>query len=56
MITTEGQKDVLLNLKRKAEAANRMFSSLVEFMNDSLRVSRSEYTTQTTEIPEWLRE
>lgn len=54
MITTEGQKDVLLNLQRKAESANVMFSSLVEFMNESIRVARSNDYRVEMESPKWL--
>ncbi len=54
MITTEGQKDVLLNLRRKAEAANQMFSSLVAFMNDSQKVARSDYKSESIAVPAWL--
>jgi hypothetical protein len=54
IITTEGQKDVLTNLQRKAAAADRMFSSLVGYMNEVLSVSRSEYISRNTEIPNWI--
>ncbi len=54
MVTTEGQKDVLVNLQRKAAAADRMFSSLVEYMNNSTRIARSDRFTKQAEAPAWL--
>lgn len=54
LITTEGQKDVLLNLQRKAKAADGMFDSLVSYMNDSMKVARTEQIAQTWEAPAWL--
>ena len=54
VITTEGQKDVLLNLQRKAKAADQMFSSLVSHMNQATSVARVEYGTAACEVPAWL--
>lgn len=54
VITTEGQKDVLANLQRKAKAADVMFSSLVEHMNASQRINRTSHQSQKVEIPSWL--
>lgn len=54
MITTEGEQGVLANLQRKADQADRMFSHLVEEMNNELRLSRSNDYTNATEIPVWL--
>ena len=54
IITTEGQKDVLINLQRKAAAADRMFSSLVGYMNETISLPRSGYVTQPMEAPAWI--
>jgi hypothetical protein len=54
VVTTEGEKDVLKNLQRKAVAADRMFSSLVEQMNSALRIERSVAFTKKEERPTWL--
>lgn len=54
IVTTEGQKDVLLNLQRKAKAADAMFSALVGHMNNSLRVARSDYEAMPIQMPSWL--
>jgi hypothetical protein len=54
VITTEGEKDVLKNLQRKATAADRMFSSLVAQMNSALRIERSVAFTKQEQRPAWL--
>ncbi len=54
VVTTEGEKSVLQNLQRKAEAADKMFSALVRHMNDALHVERSVKFTKQEEIPQWL--
>jgi hypothetical protein len=41
MITSEGEANVLANLQRKSGAAEKMFTRLVELMNEQLCVSRS---------------
>jgi hypothetical protein len=53
VITTEGEKEVLKNLQRKAKAADKMFSDLVEHMNDSLGVKRIEFN-ERERVPAWL--
>lgn len=54
IVTTEGEKSVLKNLQRKALAADKMFSYLVEHMNDAVGVDRSIAFTQREEVPQWL--
>ena len=54
IVTTPGEKDVLNNLQRKAAAADKMFSSLVEHMNDSIHISRIEQFPKREEVPAWL--
>jgi len=54
IITTEGEQDVLKNLQRKAKAADKMFSSLVKYMNESLHIARDIDFTQKEEVPQWL--
>ncbi len=54
MITTEGEKGVIENLRRKADAADKMFENLVAEMNRELHIERgTQYHTQE-EIPAWL--
>ena len=54
VITTEGEKEVLKNLQRKAKAADKMFSDLVAHMNDSLSIDRSIAFTKEEQVPSWL--
>jgi len=53
VITTPGGRNALTNLHRKAAAADRMFSRLVEHMNAALAVSPHTYDQQM-EVPSWL--
>jgi hypothetical protein len=54
VVTTEGERGVLANLRRKAAQADRMFASLVEHMNDAQRIERSTPFTTKVEAPSWL--
>lgn len=54
IVTTEGGLDVMKNLERKAENADRMFDALTAHMREALAISRhTEYTTPV-EVPSWL--
>jgi len=54
LISTEGQRKVITNLKRKAEAADKMFQYLVKLMMEGMRIdSKNEYT-RTVRLPIWL--
>jgi hypothetical protein len=55
MICTEGEKGVLDNLRRKAQAADRMFSELVLHMNEAIGIKRSNEFTKELEAPQWLK-
>lgn len=54
LITTEGQKTVMANQKRKAEQADRMFTNLVAAMNDAISIDRASHFAKQQEIPSWL--
>lgn len=54
IVTTEGEKSVLQNLQRKAIAADRMFSSLVEQMHNGVSVERQSEFTHNATVPAWL--
>ncbi len=54
MVTSEGEKSVLANLQRKADAADRMFTELVSHMNNAIRVERGIKFTEKERVPEWL--
>jgi len=54
LVTTEGELGVLRNLQRKAEQADRMFSSLVAEMNAAIAIDRASQFQSTIEVPQWL--
>jgi hypothetical protein len=53
VIATEGGRNVLGNLNRKAEQADAMFSALVAHMNDALDVKGHTYEKEV-QVPAWL--
>jgi len=54
VIATEGEIGVLANLRRKSDAAERMFESLVRHMGDALAVDHKRKFTQAERVPSWL--
>jgi hypothetical protein len=54
LISTDGQANVLANLKRKTEAADVMFEHLVALMMDELKIKRQNDYTKQEEVPSWL--
>lgn len=54
IVTTEGEKDVLANLQRKAVAADKMFADLIRHMNDAVGIERSMRFTDQEGVPAWL--
>jgi hypothetical protein len=54
IVTTEGERGVMKNLQRKAAQADRMFSSLVEHMNDAARVRKTQRFKEEARLPAWL--
>ena len=54
MITTDGQENVMKNLQRKSEQADKMFSKLVELMNEELNISKRKPFTQKLQVPSFL--
>lgn len=54
VVTTEGEKDVVANLQRKATAADRMFAGLVAHMNEAIGINRSVEFVDQEVIPSWL--
>lgn len=55
VVTTEGERNVLANLQRKAKLADEMFSRLVAQMNDAMTIERAHYQQSTPQVPQWLR-
>lgn len=54
VVTTEGESGVLLNLQRKAKAADEMFTRLVEEMNHELKMTNRHEADTRMEKPQWL--
>lgn len=54
VVTTEGGKNTLANLQRKATQADAMFDSLVRHMSQALTVDRDRKFTTKIEVPAWL--
>jgi SNF2 family DNA or RNA helicase len=54
VITTEGERGVLVNLRRKADQSSVMFSHLVEEMHTSQSIDRSLVYTRPEVLPPWL--
>lgn len=54
VITTEGGRNALENLQRKADAADRMFDGLIAHMNDAMKLGSNEGFAQPVEVPPWL--
>jgi hypothetical protein len=54
IVSTEGGKGALDNLKRKADQADKMFVSLVAHMNDAMRIDRTTEYTEEAQVPSWL--
>ena len=54
VVTTRGEAQVMKNLQRKADAADRMFSQLVACMNNALHIDKTQQYTGKMEKPKWL--
>jgi hypothetical protein len=54
MVTTHGMETILNNLQNKSKAADKMFSILVENMNDSLKINTDINFDKKMEVPSWL--
>lgn len=54
VITTKGGEAILENLQAKTVQADRMFSALMQHMNNALQVERARTFTTTMEVPSWL--
>jgi hypothetical protein len=54
IVATEGEVGVLANLRRKANAADRMFELLCKHMSDALAIDNSTRFPTPEEIPSWL--
>lgn len=54
MVSSEGERGILSNLNRKAEASARMFQKLCELINNELRITQQNRHTQPQNTPKWL--
>lgn len=54
VIASEGEAGVLANLKRKAAAADAMFATLVDLMNNELRIVRGDNSNTKQRVPSWM--
>lgn len=54
IVTTEGEKAIMANMRRKARQADEMFSRLVEQMANAQGISKSEKHNNEQLIPSWL--
>ncbi|MEB3210211.1 MAG: hypothetical protein VKL39_02605 [Leptolyngbyaceae bacterium] len=54
IISSEGEYGVLENLNRKAKNASAMFDSLIENMNNAMRIDRAHEYTKKEVLPSWL--
>lgn len=54
IVTTEGEQSVLVNMKRKAGQADKMFSSMMEQMHHALSIEKSNEFKEREMLPSWL--
>lgn len=55
IVSTEGERNVLYNLQEKSKQADRMFQSLVKFMNDSVEIQKKIKTYEPIKLPNFLK-
>ena len=53
-VTTEGQRAVLDNAKRKAVDATKMFAQLINYMNEAVHLSQVSRPGAAEVLPSWL--
>jgi hypothetical protein len=54
IIATEGERGAKDNMRRKADAADRMFTALVRHMNEAIKIDGGYKFSHETEVPTWL--
>jgi hypothetical protein len=54
LIASEGEVGIKNNMRRKAELADKMFTSLVSEMNNAIGIKKVNTATNKTEVPSWL--
>ncbi|MCP3680243.1 MAG: helicase [Gammaproteobacteria bacterium] len=54
IVLTEGELAIMANLQRKSIAADKMFQSLVEVMNNPVEIKKEQKSIEREVIPSWL--
>lgn len=54
IVTTEGERGVLENQRRKGVQADKMFDRIVHHMHDAMSIDRNRQFTTKEEVPSWL--
>jgi hypothetical protein len=54
IVSAEGESEVMTGLERKQQQAERMFASLVRFMNDATAMTGEDRHARPVIIPDWL--
>jgi hypothetical protein len=54
IVASEGEVGILANLRRKADAAEKMFESLVRHMGDAMEIDHRRKFPHKEEVPQWL--
>jgi hypothetical protein len=53
-VISDGEERVIENLRRKAEAADRMFSEMTAHMRDEMAIERGREFPTKEKVPTWL--
>lgn len=54
IVTSDGESNVMANLQRKSDAADRMFTNLVAQMNKATAISSKMNFNNNGEVPSWM--
>lgn len=54
LVLSEGERGILDNLKRKHQQTEKMFTSIVSHMGDSMRLVSDDYFPESEDLPKWL--
>jgi superfamily II DNA or RNA helicase len=54
VICTEGEVDVVANMRRKSQAADAMFEALLRYMYQATHIAREMQEVNPMEVPSWL--
>ena len=54
LVFTEGDKNIIKNLKRKDKQATEMFENLVKHMNNSINIKRSKDFENEIKLPKFI--